>query len=60
MAFLMKIAFMLFKGILWTLITMVYVLVAERVLIHTIKMAKRFHLGLVKTTILRPVVALKK
>ncbi len=60
MAFLTRIAFMLLRGVLWAIVCGIYALVAERVLITIYKTFKRTHLGSMKTTILKPVVSLKR
>lgn len=59
MVFIGRIAFMLFRGILWTIVGMIYILVAEKVLVKAIKMIRRTNLDIVKTTILKPVAALR-
>jgi len=59
MVFIGRIAFMLLRGILWTIVGMIYILVAEKVLVKAIKMIRRTNLDIVKTTILKPVAALR-
>jgi len=60
MVFIGRIAFTLFRGVLWALVCMIYILVAEKVMIKAIKMFKKVNLNLVKTTVLKPVVSLKR
>lgn len=60
MVFIGRIAFTLFRGVLWALVCMIYILVAEKVMIKAIKMFKKVNLSLVKTTVLKPVVSLKR
>jgi len=60
MVFIGRIAFTLFKGLLWTLVCMIYILVAEKILVKAIKMIQKINLNPLKTIALKPVVAFKK